>query len=115
MQIYQFNQFLLVLLLTLMSATFNAHADSHLSDKMGGQMLATIGSQEYLFPVLKTEINSDIQGNLATVSISQTFSNPMQQAIHAQYLFPLNQQAAVYEMVMEVGDEKIMANIEEKQ
>ena len=106
---------ILSLLILFLLGISNVQANNHLSDKMGGQMLATIADQQVLFPVLKTAIHSDIQGNLATVSISQTFSNPLQQAMHTQYLFPLNQNAAVYEMIMEVGDEKIVANIQEKQ
>lgn len=67
------------------------------------------------FPVLKTDIRAKVRGDLVTVTLEQVFSNPHSQPLHARYLFPLNHDAAVNEMVMEVGDERIEAQIKRKE
>jgi len=127
MQSYKF--YIIVLSALLFFATLQAKAittiqsidqttntkDLAIKDKSGGQLIAFIGQKKYIFPMLKADIKTDIQGDLATVSISQTFINPMKKAINASYLFPLNEYSAVYEMIMEVGDEKIIAKIQEKE
>ena len=46
------------------------------------------------------------------MTVQQAFANPSDVAMHATYLFPLNQDAAVFEMTMEVGDERIRADIQ---
>ncbi|NJN45638.1 MAG: VWA domain-containing protein [Candidatus Competibacteraceae bacterium] len=86
-------------------------AADQLLDELGGSLQAQIDGETLAFPVLKTAIDADIQGDLATVTVRQTFSNPLHTPVHATYLFPLNQDAAVYEMLMEVGDERIQAQI----
>jgi Ca-activated chloride channel homolog len=80
----------------------------------GGALEAHIDGRTVSLPLLKTDIDADIQGDLATVTVTQTFANPSDQPMHAQYLFPLNHGAAVFEMVMEVGSERIRAKIQEK-
>src|SRR6185503_4687641 len=72
-----------------------------------------IDGQTIVLPVLKTDIDADVQGDLATVTVTQTFANPSDAPMHAKYLFPLDHGAAVFEMVMEVGAERIRAQIQE--
>ncbi len=83
-------------------------------EQLGGHLKAVTSDsqQEILFPLLKTDIKADIQGDMATVTVQQTFVNPMDTAVHATYLFPLPPEAAVYEMLMEVGSERIRAQIQ---
>ncbi|MGI9384891.1 MAG: VIT and vWA domain-containing protein, partial [Methyloligellaceae bacterium] len=82
---------------------------------LGGQVQAEIGGKKIRFPVLKTDINADVQGDLATVTVVQTFANPTTTPLNAVYLFPLNKDAAVYAMQMEVGDERVVAQIKKKE
>lgn len=86
-----------------------------LADELGGQLEAKLDGESVSFPVLKTDISADIHGDLATITVIQTFANPMDEPVHASYLFPLNKEAAVNEMVMEVGSERIKAQIQEIQ
>lgn len=79
----------------------------------GGAMEGQLDGRTIALPLLKTEIDADIQGDLATVTVRQTFANPSDVPMHAQYQFPLNHGAAVFEMVMEVGAERIRAQIQE--
>jgi Ca-activated chloride channel family protein len=80
-------------------------------DDLGGRIEAQVNGKAVTFPLLKTDIDADVQGDLATVTVTQTFANPLPQAVHATYLFPLNETAAVNAMQMEVGDERIQAKI----
>jgi len=82
-------------------------------DSLGGRMQAELDGRTVSFPVLKTDIDADVQGDLATVTVTQTFANPSDRPVHARYLFPLNQDAAVYAMTLRVGDELVRARIQE--
>lgn len=64
--------------------------------------------------MLETDIDVSIEGDMATVAITQTFANDGLVPMEAEYLFPLNQIAAVYSMQMIVGDEVVTAVIQEK-
>lgn len=83
-------------------------------DDLGGQVRAEIDGKAVQFPSLKTDITADVQGDLATVTVIQTFTNPTMSPLNATYLFPLNKDAAVHAMTMDVGDERIIARIEKK-
>ena len=96
----------------LLGASFSRGAPSPAMDeKLGGQVMAEVEGRTIAFPLLKSEIEADIQGDLATVTVIQTFTNPSDQPLNATYLFPLNKDAAVFAMQMEVGDERITAVI----
>jgi len=89
-----------------------ANATTTLDERLGGRVQARVDGETVFFPTLKTDIKADIQGDLATVSVTQNFVNPLTSAIHASYLFPLNKDAAVFEMIMQVGDETVRADIQ---
>ncbi len=84
-------------------------------DELGGTVTATVDGQRIYFPALKTEIDANIQGGVATVRVIQTFDNPTDRPLQATYLFPMNKDSAVYAMTMEVGDEIIQAEIQKKE
>ena len=104
-----------IVMLALLVVTALSFAETDKRDRLGGRLRAVVDGQELLFPVLKTDIDAAIAGDLATVTVTQTFANPLSTPLHAKYLFPLNKGAAVHSMVMEVGDERVRAIIQEKQ
>ncbi|MDX2169306.1 MAG: VIT domain-containing protein [Deltaproteobacteria bacterium] len=81
--------------------------------RLGGRLEATLNGAAVALPTLKTDVQVDIDGDLATVTVVQSFENPTDTPLNATYVFPLNEQAAVYEMVMTIGDEVVMATIDE--
>ncbi|MEZ0226714.1 MAG: VIT and VWA domain-containing protein [Alphaproteobacteria bacterium] len=81
-------------------------------DLVGGRVEAVADGQTVSFPLLKTDIVANVKGDLASVTVKQTFSNPLDKPLHATYLFPLNHDAAVNKMVMELGDERVEAKIQ---
>jgi Ca-activated chloride channel family protein len=97
--------------LTLLIGASTALANPALED-LGGQVQAELGGETVYFPSLKTDIDADISGDLATVTVRQVFANPLDRPVHATYLFPLNRDAAVYEMSLAVGKEIVRAKID---
>ena len=94
------------LMLLLLACTASATPD------VGGTIEAIAADGKKInFPLLKSEMLAKVKGDLVTVTVKQTFTNLSDKPLHATYLFPLNQNAAVHEMVMEVGDERIQAKI----
>jgi Ca-activated chloride channel homolog len=80
--------------------------------EMSGTIEAISDGKKITFPLLKSEMLAKVKGDLVTVTVKQTFANPNDKPLHATYLFPLNQNAAVHQMVMEVGDERVVAKIQ---
>lgn len=80
-------------------------------EKQGGRVVATVNGKTIPFPSLKTEISGDLKGDLASITVRQTFVNPTNAPMNARYLFPLNKDAAVHAMQMRVGEELISAKI----
>ena len=89
-------------------------ARATVSDDIAGQVVARVAGSEYILPMLDSDISVSIEGDMATVEITQTFLNEAHVPVEAEYLFPLNQTAAVYGMEMVVGDEIVTAIIQEK-
>ena len=98
--------------LTLVFALiFSTNTFAFTENDLGGSVQAVVDGKAIHFPALKTDIQTRIQGDLASVTVTQTFANPTSSPLNATYLFPLNKDAAVHAMTMEVGDEIIQAKI----
>ena len=76
---------------------------------------AQLEGEKVPLPLLKTAMEARIQGDLATVKLSQFFANPHETTLHARYLFPLPSNAAVYAMRITSGDRVIEAEIRRKE
>lgn len=66
------------------------------------------------FPLVSTEVRSNIAGPIADVEVRQTYRNDGTVPIEAIYVFPGSTKAAVYAMEMKIGDRTIRAKIREK-
>ncbi len=66
-------------------------------------------------PLKHTDVSADIVGFVGRVTVKQTFHNPTDKKIEAVYIFPLPQDAAVDDMVMLVGDRRIVGQIKERE
>ncbi|OJU20964.1 MAG: hypothetical protein BGN89_19105 [Alphaproteobacteria bacterium 64-6] len=83
--------------------------------EIAGEIRSEVDGRTVRFPSLKTDITADVQGDLAAVTVVQTFVNPTLTPLNATYLFPLNEEAAVHAMQMQIGDEIVAARIERKE
>lgn len=91
-----------------------ARADPNVADTLGGQMRASVNGREVQLPLMRSDISANVEGDVATVTVVQTFENPTNTPINATYLFPLNEESAVYAMTLQVGDETITARIRQR-
>lgn len=96
---------------TAIAAFTTMAASAPVPDDIAGEVQAHVNGKIISFPSLKTDVTADIQGDLAAVTVVQTFINPTSQPLNATYLFPLNKDAAVHAMQMQVADEIIEARI----
>ena len=87
-------------------------ANAVIRPELGGTIkVHTKEGAAFDLPALKTDLNVDIEGDLAGVTVVQTFINPTKAPLHATYLFPMNKDAAVHGMQMEISDEIVEAKI----
>lgn len=66
-------------------------------------------------PLKDTQVDVQISGVIADVSVIQIYRNEGSRPIEAKYIFPGSTRAAVYAMNVQIGDRHITANIREKQ
>lgn len=67
-----------------------------------------------VIPQLETNISVDIQGMVASTIMDQIFINTSSKPIEAQYIFPLNNNCAIYDMFFIIDDRIVSSKIEEK-
>ncbi len=84
-------------------------------EEPAGEVVALVNGRHISLPLLKADYNVDVEGNVATVVLTQTFLNTSPVPLNARYLFPLNQKSAVFAMEMKVGEEVIKAIIKRKE
>jgi len=65
-------------------------------------------------PLEHTDVQVEIAGFVARVTLTQTFGNPFEDPIEAVYAFPLSDRGAVDDMTMQVGDRTIRGIIKER-
>ena len=102
---------LAILAIVYVQPSYAAPTPAALEERQGGQVVATLNGRSVPFPSLKTEVTGDLKGDLASITVRQTFVNPTNVPMNARYLFPLNKDAAVHAMQMRIGDELISAKI----
>ena len=72
------------------------------------QILNQEGKSVGACPLKHTDVEADIVGFVGRVTVRQVFHNPTDRKIEAVYVFPLPRDAAVDDMVMTVGDRRIV-------
>ncbi len=105
-------RYLCALLTLVLGTTLTASAD-----RMPGGQLQILGPEGAVgaCPLKHTNVEADIAGFLGRVTVRQIFHNPTDRKIEAIYVFPLPDDAAVDDMVMFVGDRKIVGQIKERE
>jgi len=103
------------LFIVLSIFSFGSMAMAATSDDLAGRVVANVDGTSFTLPMLDSAVDVQIEGDMATVEITQRFLNEANVPVEAEYLFPLNKLAAVYAMEMRVGDEIIQAKIRKKE
>jgi Ca-activated chloride channel homolog len=66
-------------------------------------------------PLSKTRVDVVIAGVIASVKVTQTWTNRGTRPINARYIFPASTRAAVHGLTMTIGDKLIRAKIERRE
>ncbi len=87
----------------------------HFNDVSSGQLVFRHDDGHYLAsPNLATDVEIKVNGLLARVQVSQTFTNPTDSWQEGIYVFPLPETAAVDHLQMKVGERIIIGEIKRK-
>ncbi len=76
---------------------------------------AKAGRPQRICPLEHTDVETEISGFLARVTVTQRFSNPSNRPVDAVYTFPLSAKAAVDRMTMKVGERTVTGTIKRKE
>ena len=93
----------------------NAERPAIATPQIGLSVLNDKGEIQSICPLERTDVKSDIAGNLARVVVVQRFSNPSKTPIEALYTFPLPHDAAVDGMTFQVGERTIVGEIKKRE
>lgn len=77
--------------------------------------MAAGGKQLGSCPLKHTDVQAEISGYIARVTVKQVFQNPFKDKIEAVYTFPLSENGAVDEMQMKVGTRVIKGSIKKRE
>ena len=77
--------------------------------------MASGGKQLGSCPLKHTDVQAEISGYIARVTVKQVFQNPFKDKIEAVYTFPLSENGAVDEMQMKVGARVIKGSIKKRE
>ena len=107
----------LLVLIILSSSLQSVRAEKQESTSTPGslQMLDKSGQPLGFCPLKHTDVQGQISGAVARVTVTQEFYNPSEDKIEAVYVFPLPQNAAVDDMTMQVGARTIRGVIKERE
>src|SRR5215475_3760512 len=79
------------------------------------QVMGNDGQPRAECPLKHTDVKAEVSGQLARVTVTQEFHNPLRDKIEAVYVFPLPQAAAVDDMTMIVGDRTVKGKIKRRE
>lgn len=112
------------LLLSFLLFAMNApmvHAQGEASESEEDKTLSpyfiiqTDGISTDCFPLKSTEVTANINGVIAEIYVTQTYTNEGDKPISARYVFPTSSTATVHGMTMEIGNDIVTAKIKEKE
>lgn len=79
------------------------------------QILKPDGQISGTCPLKHTDVVANVAGFVGRTKVKQTFHNPLNEKIEAVYVFPLPSDAAVDEMIMTVGDRRIVGQVKPRE
>src|SRR5215510_2107167 len=79
------------------------------------QVMGSDGRPRAECPLKHTDVKAEVSGQLARVTVTQEFHNPLRDKIETVYVFPLPQAAAVDDMTMIVNDRTVKGKIKRRE
>ncbi len=81
----------------------------------GGQLLAHVPGRQIVLPLKHTDVKAQLTLHIGSVTVAQRYHNPYDSKIEAVYVFPLPDDAAVRDFVMQIGERRIRGIIRERE
>lgn len=75
------------------------------------QLAVDVGGERLPLPLLHTDIRAELTGTVARVEVTQSWWNPLDRPVEAEYAFVLPENAAVDGLQLQVGDRLLEATI----
>jgi Ca-activated chloride channel family protein len=79
-----------------------------------GELLAKMNGRQVPLPVVSMDVSLSISGPIVRGRLVQTFENPTDETLEAEYVFPLPEGAAVDGLVLQIGERQFAGTIQEK-
>ncbi|MDE6976260.1 MAG: VWA domain-containing protein [Lachnospiraceae bacterium] len=107
----------LFLLISSAPAVHAATQENEDEDKILAPYFVVQGSSSCIerFPLRATSVNAAINGMIAEIFVTQTYTNEGEEPISARYVFPASSGVSVHGMTMEIGNQLVTAQIKEKE
>lgn len=84
-------------------------------DQIGcGELVMRTGDGLVPLPMLNTDVSVEVTGIMVHGTVTQEFTNPTRMVIEAVYVFPLPEKAAVHHMEIQIGERRIVSEVQEK-
>jgi Ca-activated chloride channel family protein len=80
-----------------------------------GELLAKMGGTPVPLPMVSMDVTLSISGPIVRGRLVQSFENPTDETLDADYVFPLPEGAAVDGLTLEVGDKRFVGQIQENE
>jgi Ca-activated chloride channel homolog len=80
-----------------------------------GSLMTRVQEREIPLPLKHTDVKANVTAYIASVDVTQQFENPYSEKIEAVYVFPLPENGAVNEFVMQIGDRRIRGIVRERE
>lgn len=107
----------LLVMFTLSADIFGAEENTMEKDKTLSPYFFIEGNDTSTeqFPLKETSVKANINGVIADVYVTQTYSNNGKVPINASYVFPASTRVSVHGMKMEIGNQVVTAKIKERE
>lgn len=80
-----------------------------------GTLMTRVAEKEVPLPLKRTDVKANVTAYIASVDVTQQFENPYNEKIEAVYVFPLPENGAVNEFVMQIGQRRIRGLVRERE
>lgn len=78
-------------------------------------ILHDVDSSVDRFPLKETNVVTNINGVIAETYVTQVYANEGENPINASYVFPASSNVTIHGMTMEIGNQRVTAQIKEKE
>jgi Ca-activated chloride channel family protein len=106
---------LIAVLASIVASGAAAQEPPAVDDPGTGALLMKMNGALVPIPAVSMDVTLSIAGPLVRGRLVQTFENPTDETLEAEYVFPLPEGAAVDGLTLQIGDRQFVGKIQEKE